>query len=269
MRGSLKTGLFITALFFLTARFLYAANDKLIWKDVYKGVKYSFYETVVENKTVRFHVVCIDLTQSGIKITTSPLPDEFIQTSKFAKKIGAQIAINGGFWNFFNIFPKPLGLYVFEGNKYERCQDGKQYGFLAVTKEGKPWICAPNENFIFSPNKAYMAISGYPMIVREGKVYNYGKIGYIGFKHPRTAVGIDKSGKKLFLAVSDVRKKDNAGVGLRALGELMVKIGVWDGLNLDGGGSSNLYIEKRGGIVNRPSDEKERYVFNCLAIVIQ
>ena len=242
-------------------------NDKLAWEDIYRGTKYLFYKTVVEKKPVKFYAVSIDLTQPGVEITISPPQDRFIKTSEFAQKIGAQIAINGGFWilNTHN----PLGLYVFEGGKYKGSEDDNNYGFFAVTKEGRPWISPPEEIFVFSPKKAYMAISGYPMIVRTGKVRNNRGIGYVSLKQPRSAVGIDKYGKNLFLVVSDGRQKDSAGIGLEVLAEFLVKIGVWDGLNLDGGGSSILYIEKKGGIVNKPSDGKERSVFNSLGVVIK
>jgi exopolysaccharide biosynthesis protein len=41
---------------------------------------------------------------------------------------------------------------------------------------------------------------------------------------------------------------------------LLEEFGVSDAINLDGGGSSALFVEAEGGIVNRPSDRFERVV---------
>ena len=41
-----------------------------------------------------------------------------------------------------------------------------------------------------------------------------------------------------------------------------------DAINLDGGGSSELWIASEGGIINRPSDGQERSVVNHLGIRI-
>jgi exopolysaccharide biosynthesis protein len=43
---------------------------------------------------------------------------------------------------------------------------------------------------------------------------------------------------------------------------------VSDAVNLDGGGSTELWIAAEGGIVNRPSDGHERIVMNHLGVRI-
>jgi exopolysaccharide biosynthesis protein len=45
---------------------------------------------------------------------------------------------------------------------------------------------------------------------------------------------------------------------------LLEEFAVSDAINLDGGGSSALYIASEGGIVNRPADGHERSVLNHL-----
>src|SRR5690606_19352298 len=50
------------------------------------------------------------------------------------------------------------------------------------------------------------------------------------------------------------------------LAALMAELGAWQAINLDGGGSSALFVEGRG-VINRPSDGAERAVANHLAIV--
>ncbi len=83
---------------------------------------------------------------------------------------------------------------------------------------------------------------------------------------PRTAAGIDRSGRKLTLVVVDGRCRGwSRGVTLRELALIMADLGCSDAVNLDGGGSSVMWI--RGRIVNRPSDGVERAVGAALLIV--
>ncbi|MGD7654054.1 MAG: phosphodiester glycosidase family protein [Verrucomicrobiales bacterium] len=84
-------------------------------------------------------------------------------------------------------------------------------------------------------------------------------------RHPRTAVGIDKTGRILLFAVVDGRRPGHsAGTTLRELATLMKHHGCHHAINLDGGGSSVLlYRETPDGPVktyNRPSGNTHRPV---------
>jgi hypothetical protein len=71
--------------------------------------------------------------------------------------------------------------------------------------------------------------------------------------------------KKLIVAVVDGRSTISAGMTCTELAALMKSFGADDAFNLDGGGSSTMYL--RGtGVVNKPSDGTERVVGNHLAI---
>ena len=84
-------------------------------------------------------------------------------------------------------------------------------------------------------------------------------------RNPRSAVGISADKKKLIVAVVDGRSSISAGMTCTELAALMKSFGADDAFNLDGGGSSTMYI--RGtGVVNKPSDGTERVVGNHLAI---
>ncbi len=97
---------------------------------------------------------------------------------------------------------------------------------------------------------------------------------FVTHRHNRTAVGIRRDGTVL-LVVVDGRHPAAAGMSLFELAETLRYLGCVEALNLDGGGSSTLYVEGRphGGIVNYPSDNGrfdhggERTVNNCLLVV--
>ena len=97
--------------------------------------------------------------------------------------------------------------------------------------------------------------------------------GNEGFRNlnPRTAVGIDATGRRAWLAVIDGRRPGySMGMTLRQVGTLMQALGASVALNLDGGGSSALAVRDRASmvdrVVNRPSDGVERPVGNALAV---
>lgn len=84
--------------------------------------------------------------------------------------------------------------------------------------------------------------------------------------HPRTGIGYNSDKSKAYFIVVDGRSSLSVGVTTHVLGEILRMVGASDGLNLDGGGSSGMYLEKYG-IVNRGSDGKERSVSNGIFAV--
>jgi hypothetical protein len=236
------------------------------WDTVYPGVSFMSRMETTEDGIVRFHAARIDLDASGAELIVSPPSYKGARTSTFARDMGAQVAINGGFWTL--VTHKPLGLLVTAGRKWKDAADDEEYGFLGVDKDGKAWISPPEEVYKNPAKSLSLALSGTPMIVRQGRVAKVNGCGYVCMKHPRAAVGLDQAGKSLFLVVSDGRQEDSASISLKSLARFMLDIGVWDALNLDGGGSATLFIDKLGGIVNKPCEGRERSVLNSMAIVL-
>lgn len=74
---------------------------------------------------------------------------------------------------------------------------------------------------------------------------------------PRTAVGIKADGT-VILAVVDGRSALSSGMSLDELARFLQKLGAMDGVNFDGGGSSEMIVN--GRIVNQPSDGRERLI---------
>ena len=119
--------------------------------------------------------------------------------------------------------------------------------------------------------------------------------------HPRTAVGYDASRTRLVLLVADGRQIGlSEGLTTRELADLMRYLGCTDALNLDGGGSSELFVHPfttpsstaafavsetsapselsnilpdnapyPAGVVNRPSDGCERPVADALWLTLR
>lgn len=116
-------------------------------------------------------------------------------------------------------------------------------------------------------------LGGWPCIVRDGRNIAAGADSAEGTfarfaagRHPRTGVGFSRDSATLFLVTVDGRLASSIGMSLVELADQLVSLGVYQGLNFDGGGSTTLVI--RGQVVNTSSDSAgERRVGNALLVM--
>ena len=84
-------------------------------------------------------------------------------------------------------------------------------------------------------------------------------------RHPRTAIGVLADGRALLLVVDGRQPALSVGMSLEELAQLLVEFGAVDAINLDGGGSTTMVVDK--AIVNRPSDATgERPVSDAIIV---
>jgi exopolysaccharide biosynthesis protein len=94
---------------------------------------------------------------------------------------------------------------------------------------------------------------------------------------PRTAIGINRNGRYLYIVVVDGRQPFYSdGATFAELAELMVAQGAFAAMSMDGGGSSTLVLEDEQGqprVLNTPIDQyipgRERPVGNHLGIFVR
>ena len=97
-------------------------------------------------------------------------------------------------------------------------------------------------------------ISGGPYLVRGGEVYvdmTAQKLSAIGGRNPRTAIGYTKD-NHLIMLTADGREGASVGLTLIELANLMKEFGCINAMNLDGGGSTVMYVQ--GQVVNKPAE---------------
>ncbi|MFL5605786.1 MAG: phosphodiester glycosidase family protein [Gemmatimonadaceae bacterium] len=118
-----------------------------------------------------------------------------------------------------------------------------------------------------------LLIGGWPRILRDGEnvagdaATTEGTLSRNAeMVHPRTAVGFSRDSATLILLTVDGRSENSGGVTLVDLARLMRRLGAWQAMNFDGGGSTTMVID--GAVVNAPSDKTgEREVGNALMVV--
>ena len=95
-------------------------------------------------------------------------------------------------------------------------------------------------------------ISGGPYLVKDREVYvdmTAQKLQSIGGRNPRSAIGYT-SDRNIILVAVDGREGSSIGMTLMELANFMKSAGCIGAINLDGGGSTVMYV--KGKVVNKP-----------------
>lgn len=168
-------------------------------------------------------------------------------------------------------------------NGYVLTASGSRRSELLMTaikgKEGLVILGSYIENPETSITNAKMAftsvediVGGVPQLIKNGKVditweQEKATKSFFETRHPRTAVAKLKDGKFLMITV-DGRSESSGGISLADLASLLLELGAVDAMNLDGGGSTTMFLD--GKVVNKPSDkEGERKVSDALLVTLR
>ena len=145
-------------------------------------------------------------------------------------------------------------------------------GFVISGPKEKIYSLSRQENLILNvqatENFAYVdhIIGGGPYLIKNGEIYidyNDEKLQAITGANPRSAIGYNKEGEFIMVTV-DGREKTSVGMTLTQLAKYMKSIGCQNAINLDGGGSSVLYV--KGQIKNSPANSGGIPISNALVI---
>lgn len=166
------------------------------------------------------------------------------ETTPISPKYGAQLVVdNGKLIQFTQSNVRiPENGFVIVGplKKLETIANAKKFSLsLKINPEWK------DVNHI---------ISGGPYLVRGGEVYvdmTAQKLSAIGGRNPRTAIGYTKD-NHLIMLTADGREGASVGLTLMELANLMKEFGCINAMNLDGGGSTVMYVQ--GQVVNKPAE---------------
>jgi hypothetical protein len=105
------------------------------------------------------------------------------------------------------------------------------------------------------------AVGGGPILLKAGESPEWSAPLP---RHPRTAMGWNR--EQFVLVVVDGRQEGlSVGMTYPELASLMRRLGCEYAVNLDGGGSSTLWLD--GHVMNSPSDGRERPVANSLVVI--
>ena len=240
------------------------------------------------------HLVRIDLKTPGLRFTGTdrcagwgePMPEKYAKgrpkrtvrekTSDFlarnrgekargGKARNAVLAWNNAAWApwvepYANLWGDPNGPLYSDGVQVSTLADGygthgsPQYpnGIFTVFKDGTADI-VPNLTPDLAKRAWFTAPAFVAHLVSSGTAPPHGDMSV----HPRSALGISKDRKYLYLVFCDGRRKGwSLGCDFPSLSTILVAMGCWEAINLDGGGSSTLCAwdraKNRPVVLNRP-----------------
>jgi exopolysaccharide biosynthesis protein len=201
------------------------------------------------------------------------------KTSDFGKQNNALAALNGTFFDIANggsvDYIRADGIVINENRLGKSgIRAGHQQSALVFNK-GKLSIEKWNgkQDWEQSLEGEDIMVSG-PLLILNRDVEKLDTANAFNkTRHPRTAVAISKN-KRVLLITVDGRNENSAGMSLFELTKLMHWLNADNAINLDGGGSTALWIKNymETGLVNFPSDnrkwdhEGERKVANVVLL---
>ncbi len=254
-------------------------------KQIAEGVTYKRMVSYFPHSMIS-HVLIVDRKTEGVFFFVTP-PDNVEggavkarTTSRFLQEYDLALAINGdGFFPWWS--RSPLDYYPKEGEPVTpngfAASRGKIYATGLQDARAEPTLYVSRRNeltFNRAPNNVYHAISGDRMLLQGGEIIE-------GLDDttadPRTAIGINKNGRWVYLVVVDGRQPFySKGATFRELAELMKSLGAFYAMSLDGGGSSTMVIADENGspvLLNSPIDNyipmRERPVANHFGLYIK
>ena len=228
---------------------------------------------------------CVIEIPKGSKTSLRFVADTVLTTvSNFALRNNALAGINGSYFNmstgepvcYLRIGGKELGTNEPSRNdsinrKYY------QNAAIRLLPSGRPRFNIPDSSRLSEKKMTDNDVmtAGPMLICRGTDVPQRLDRRFVYARHNRTAIGLKADGT-IILLVADGRSRNNAdGLSLPELTRVMRWLGCCDAANLDGGGSSTMYIRNgsTNGIVNHPSDNGrfdplgQRRVANAILLV--
>jgi hypothetical protein len=221
-------------------------------------------------------VMRVDAGRPGVRIRfaeaahfSDPTPRLRLErTSDIAARTRAVAAVNGDFFDGFThqgplVIDGLVRSFAPKGHAQAKAtfgiDDNEQPRFWSKGPEG--WLI---------PSGIAHAVSGGPMLIENGVAAEFPPgDAFASTRHPRTAVCV-AANRTVYLVVADGRTRQAAGLSLPELAAVMRAVGCTTAMNLDGGGSSTMWVrgEPLSGVVNHPSDRSGERAVGAAVVVI-
>lgn len=212
-----------------------------------KGVEWKQLITTWKGSPRSINVVCI--TPSAENKFGIALPSALATTSNTSKSVGALVGINASYFGDISRgFVRIDGVDKCKGDNYDAANYYKNNG-VYVINNNVPGIKAVENNAAAAtlPDQNIQCCG--PLLTIDGENLPQENVSHCTTDHPRTIVGVTEDGRVLFVVVDGRFEGKAVGMSTTLLQELMHLLGAKQALNLDGGGSSTMYIQNKG-VVN-------------------
>jgi Phosphodiester glycosidase len=278
--------LFASALALVGASALTSAQAQIVsvtpYTPIYQGINEATATIQASAGTAYGYVMQINLDAPGIGFTTTPLTaggsaggsveTKSQTTAQFLQSTGAQVAINANTFNTCCSTTAPAnetlnGLAVSNGQLVSPDAAGTADLLLAANNQAS-MVAGGTANLSGVAN----AIAGFGYVVQDGVNVASGASGANTASDPRMLVGLSQNDQYLYLVAIDSGSSDGNGVTGAEEANVMLALGVYNGINLDGGGSTSMVVQGANGkpdVLESPYTGAERYDGNNLGVYAQ
>jgi exopolysaccharide biosynthesis protein len=268
--------LYLLSLFISLPAYSFTQNFKQIKVEkIQAGIKLERWSGIHEKWGAQY-ILILKAKHPKYRLDLAFAKDSLIKTSAFAKQSKALAAINGGFFDMKAggsvSFLVSDGVIIHENKPNVLSMDNEMGANAIVVFENGTGDILPTQGPTRIPllKNVEDAIVTGPLLLKNSQITPLQKRPFNDLKHPRSAICLGK--KEIWLVAVDGRHKEASGLNLNDLAQFLLSCGCQQAINLDGGGSTTLYLNtnKFDGIVNHPSDNKkfdsegERPVANVL-----
>jgi autotransporter-associated beta strand protein len=248
------------------------------WSPLYRGIDVATGTADTnEARIQKVFTLRVDLSDPTIEFfSTPPTPNGTNETigqitTDFVETYGVAVGVNANFFtpvtNVAN-YPRDLrGLAISQGSVVSLFQNS--YPAALITRSNLVTFAASSPSNL---SNVWTAVSGSDLILINGAAQLATCVTTFCLENPRTAVGLSQDGHYFYLMVIDGRQTGwSMGATLYETGQWLARFGAWNGLNLDGGGSTAMARLTNGTAVlfNKPSDGEERYDGNNFGVFAQ
>lgn len=230
------------------------------WTAVHPGVLYAKRAPVPDSVV---HVVRVDLSAARFEVSAGE--ERGLTLDAMSATPRSVVSANA---SFFDRSFQPRGTTVSNGVAWSPVMAQQQSPLLACDAR-QQCVIALVPPYERKP-EWHNVVAGTPWLVNQGQVRTAQDDAQCKSlcetQHPRTAVGLDATGHHLFIVTAEGRKPPVLGLSLVQLSRIMADLGVVDAVNLDGGGSSALFLQGKS-VMERPTNEpNQRKVANAIHI---
>lgn len=241
---------------------LHAQPQGWEWTGLARDAEYGSVSIELFGATQSISAVRCPISRSQVELVNTPGKNRrgSRTPSAFGKRFGARAVINGSYFNMKTMYPSTFirdnrkdvgttmtdeqfridGIFVIRGREAAAIRTADTLALRRAMEHGHEIMAAG------------------PMLVADGAILGGWPTGegFFDTRHPRSIVGTSADGYIYFIVIDGRHPGHAAGVTIPEAAEIARMFGLEDALNLDGGGSSALWV-KGAGVISHPSDNKK------------
>ena len=246
--------------------------EQVSWNttEIAPGVTWQHKQAIFfPGQLLHVNVLRIGNDHHAYRLAVGYVPKGRVKTSEFCRRAGAIAGINGGYFSMKGDGPtsylKAEGKTIVTFGRKAGARPDRENAALVIDPQGRLHLESVRDDEVYArdENAREVVVAG-PLLLKDGRPVPVAEHP----RHPRSVLGLTPAGEILMVTV-DGRTPQSIGADYRELQQLMATLGCVDAINLDGGGSTTLWIAADGGkICNWPCEKSgERPVADVLMLL--